>query len=199
MKKAMMLMLAMVLCVSLAACGNAYAKYDKLIAYLEQSDYESAHAEIDRLEAFDESNDKTAGVLTVEVTAENWQQYFKMEERFVTTKNNFDEISDVYKSVYLVLKDEYTMVNDGDNQTSVAVEYNFIKEWHYVTKNLTAGTLTIGKLVPDKTTTDMSGSMVTITSKETSLTNGREWSEGMQAIPMDFEIVRIKGTLYIKG
>ena len=189
--------MAATLCLSLAACGNAYDKYDKLIGYLEQSDYESAHAEIDRLDAFDESNDKETGVLAVEVTTENWQQYFALEERTMTSKNNFDEVADVYKGVYLVLKDEYTIVNEGDNQTSIAVEYNYIKEWHYVTTDLKAGTMTIGDLYPDHSTSDMSGSMVTVRSEETSLTADREYTDSAQAIPMNFEIVRMKGTLYI--
>lgn len=197
MKRICLMFLVLILCLSLAACGNTQNKYNKLIDHLERGDYDSAHSEIDRLAALDDESEPS-NVLAIEVTTENWQQYFKIEERTNTSINNFGEIEDAYKSFYLVLKDEYTMASNEDQSTSVAVEYNYIKEWHYVTVDTTAGTVTIGDLNPDHSTEDMSGSMVTIRSKETPLTSGRSYTSDAQAVPMNFEIVRMKGTLYVE-
>ena len=100
----------------------------------------------------------------------------------------------MYKGVYLVLKDEYEMVG---YDTSIAIEYNYINEWRYVEIDKENGVLTIGELVPDRENEEMNGLTMKIGGSETSLTNGRSWSEGMQAVPTNFEIVRIQGTLYI--
>lgn len=196
MRKILTLLLAATLCLSLAACGNAYAKYDALIDCLEKGDYVGAYDEIDNIRANANKESETdKKTVTVEITTENWQQYFKIEERFRTVKNDFDEIEDVYKTAYLVLKEGYELAEQ--ESTRIAVEYDYVKKWHYVTIDKQAETMTVGEAVEDHTPIDMSGSMVTVTTKETPLTQSREYSTGMQAVPMDFEIVRMKGTLYI--
>ena len=205
MKKIIALLLVAVMCFSLAACGNSsklekYKKYEALINYMEAGDYESALAEMIRISenggsvdnAGDESGEKTAKA--VEISIDNWQEYFEIVEREETQKNEFEEIEDMYKDVYLVLKDEYEMVG---YDTSIAIEYNYINEWRYVEIDKENGVLTIGELVPDKENEEMNGLTKKISGSKTSLTNGRRRSEGMQAVPTNFEIVRIQGTLYI--
>ena len=205
MKKILAVMLAAIMLFSLAACGNSsklekYKKYEALINYMEAGDYESALAEMIRISenggsvdnAGDESGEKTAKA--VEISIDNWQEYFEIVEREETKKNEFEEIEDMYKDVYLVLKDEYEMVG---YDTSIAIEYNYIDEWRYVEIDKENGVLTIGELVPDKENEEMNGLTMKISGSKTSLINGRSWSEGMQAVPTNFEIVRIQGTLYI--
>ena len=205
MKKIIALLLVAVMCFSLAACGNSsklekYKKYEALINYMEAGDYESALAEMIRISenggsvdnAGDESGEKTAKA--VEISIDNWQEYFEIVEREETKKNEFEEIEDMYKDVYLVLKDEYEMVG---YDTSIAIEYNYIEEWRYVEIDKENGVLTIGELVPDKENEEMNGLTKEIIHSKTSLINGRSRSEGMQAVPTNFEIVRIQGTLYI--
>lgn len=205
MKKIFSLLLVVVMCFSLAACGNSsklekYKKYEALINYMEAGDYESALAEMIRISenggsvdnAGDESGEKTAKAVGISI--DNWQEYFEIVEREETEKNEFEEIEDMYKGVYLVLKDEYEMVG---YDTSIAIEYNYINEWRYVEIDKENGVLTIGELVPDRENEEMNGLTMKISGSKTSLTNGRSWSEGMQAVPTNFEIVRIQGTLYI--
>ena len=205
MKKIIVLLLVAVMSLSLVACGNnskleKYKKYEALINYMEAGDYESALAEMIRISensgsvdnAGDESGKKTAKA--VEISIDNWQEYFEIVEREKTQKNEFEEIEDMYKGVYLVLKDEYEMVG---YDTSIAIEYNYINEWRYVEIDKENGVLTIGELVPDRENEEMNGLTMKIGGSETSLTNDRSWSEGMQAVPTNFEIVRIQGTLYI--
>lgn len=174
MKKIIALLLVAVMCFSLAACGG---------------DNEASNNNEPQT---NESGEKTAKA--VEISIDNWQEYFEIVEREETEKNEFEEIEDMYKGVYLVLKDEYEMVG---YDTSIAIEYNYIEEWRYVEIDKENGVLTIGELVPDKENEEMNGLTKEIIYSKTSLTNGRSWSEGMQAVPTNFEIVRIQGTLYI--
>ncbi len=189
------------MCFSLVACGSnsvleKYKKYEKLINYMEAQDYESALAEMIKISENGGATDDAEGkkTISVEITMDNWQEYFEIVEREKVEKNEFDEVDDMYKNTYLVLKDGYEMVG---YDTSIAVEYNYVLEWRYVEIDKENAVLTIGELVPDREIEEKNAEMKKITSRETSLTNGRTWSEGMQAVPTNFEIVRIQGTLYI--
>lgn len=128
------------------------------------------------------------GVVAVEITSDNWQDYFEIVEREEIELNNFGEISDMYKDFYLVLKGGYEIAG---YETEIAVEYNYLTEWRYVEIDKENGVLTIGDLVPDRSSEEHNGSMITIYSAESSLTNGRTWSDGMQMVPTNFEIIRM--------
>ena len=200
MKRIFALFLTAALCLSVVDCGGSelkkYQKYDTLIDYIEAGDYENALAEMIRLsnsgDASADNEEKSE--VAVEITSENWQEYFELVEREEIERNNFDEIEDMYKSAYLVLKDKYEI---SGYETNIAVEYNYFTEWRYVEIDKENGVLMIGDLVPDRENEEHNGSMITIYGDEASLTNSRTWSDGMQAVPTGFEIVRMQGTLYI--
>ena len=209
MKRIFAVLLIAVMCLSSVGCSGEIAKYKKyeaLINYMEAEDYESALAEMIRLSNSgdasansEEAASEEKSVVAVEINSENWQEYFEIIEEDQIEYNNFNEIEDMYQNFYLVLKDGYEMAGyEMPNcETNVAVEYNYFTEWRYVEIDKENGVLTIGDLVPDRSNEDHNGSMITIYSEKCSLTNGRTWSEGMQAVPTGFEIVRMQGTLYI--
>lgn len=132
---------------------------------------------------------------TVEITIDNWQDYFELEERFVTIRNDFDEIVYIYKDYFIVLKDNYELVGDD---TSIAVEFNYVDEWRFVETDKEGETLTIGELVPDEENNEKNGCTTTITTSETQLINALEVKDEMQTIPTNFEIVRFKGSMTVR-
>lgn len=201
MKRILAFSLVVLTCVALASCGgnNKYEKYETVFKCLEHKDYDGAIGEIEKIkngvyDHVDENGDPKTK--TVEITSENWENYFELVQRDHVSKNQFDENADVYKKWLIVLKDGYTMADSG---TEIAVEYNYTREWRYVTKNLTAGTLTVGELVPGQKPETETGAMVKILNEETHLINTRSYSESTEAIPVSVEIVRMKGTLCIYG
>ncbi len=195
MKKFLFIFLVLSVCVSLASCGQStdYSKYDSLISSIEKGDYEGAHAELDRLAAFDE-NTTVPEYSAVEITLDNWSEYYEIVEVHETSLNNFDEVEDMYKTYKFVLKDGYDIDTDS---TQIDIEFNYTKEWRYVTVDKENETLTIGELVEDRQPEDMEGVMITAFQRETNMLNSREYSDNMQAVPCNVEITRIEGTLYI--
>lgn len=195
MKKIILLIISAAVCLSLCACGQSakYKKYDKLISCIENGDYEGAHSELDRIEAFDE-NTTASEYDAIDITLENWRDYFEIVESHEISKNNFDEIEDMYKTYKFVLKEGYSM---DESNTHIDIEFNYIKEWRYVTVDKEKGVLTIGELSEDREPEEMNGHMITVMQKETNMMNSREYSGDKQAVPCDVEIVRIQGKLYI--
>lgn len=147
MKKAFYILLALVLCLSLCACGtNKYEKYDTLIYFLENGDYAGAYAEITKIST--ENNATTAPKETseIEITLDNWQEYFEITLHADTQKNSFDEIVDFYPNYRFSLKEAYVeRIADVD----LAVEYHatdgYFTEYTY---DIATGTITTGE--PDK-------------------------------------------------
>lgn len=130
-------LMAAVLCFSLAACGNnseleKYEKYETLIDYLEAEDYESALAEMvkisenaDILENDEQENDEQEDgeqedtqqseaepvEQMIEVTLDNWQDYFEVQTQMDLYRNDFGKIENPRLSYRLKLKEEF--VNDS--------------------------------------------------------------------------------------
>lgn len=129
MKKLLSLLLAAVLVLSLGACGkeeNPYEKYEELFEYLEREDYDSAMAYIRERAGVPETVPPAAPAseaetepaptetqppetepqpVTVEITMDNWQDYFELREYAEFTKNGFGEFESVSVTVALVNKD----------------------------------------------------------------------------------------------
>lgn len=127
MKKILSLLLAAALVLSLGACGkaeNPYEEYEELFEYLEREDYDSAMAYIRELAGEPESEPQAAPdteaetqppetqpsetepqPVTVEITMDNWQDYFELREHTEFQKNGFGEFEKVSVWVALVNKD----------------------------------------------------------------------------------------------
>lgn len=122
MKKLIALLLAAVMCLSLVACGNSeemekYKKYETLINYLEAEDYESALEEMIKLSQHssdngeDNDNDvdstQTVTTGTIELTVDNWKNFFELQVVPEYRLNAFGEVETVKLSQLLVFMEEY--------------------------------------------------------------------------------------------
>lgn len=118
MKKLLAFLLAAILIFSLAACGSndSYAKYEELYQYLEAKDYDSAVAYIQDLAGTVEDAPATEETVpsteepsytTVEITLDNWQDYFEVQLVASENRNAFGELVDFVPCYCLRLKDEW--------------------------------------------------------------------------------------------
>ena len=79
----------------------------------------------------------------VELTLENWQQYFEIKPYAEPQTDAFDELSDLMICTTLVLKDEYANTfagSDGAIEVSFGGAYRCPIEYNSATKELTLGT-----------------------------------------------------------
>lgn len=160
MKKLLSLLLAAALVLSLGACGkeaNPYEKYEELFEYMEREDYDSAMAYIRELagesetvpqaapateaETEPETTETEPQPVTVEITMDNWQEYFELKEYVEIKKNGFGEFEKV--SVY------YALVNkDGMSPecslSDVTMEFSYTKKYVSMSVDLENGTITYG-------------------------------------------------------
>ncbi|MDO4500739.1 MAG: hypothetical protein Q4B60_05620 [Erysipelotrichaceae bacterium] len=179
MKKLFAMLLVVAMCFSLVACGNSSEMK------------ETSKNDVSKESVTEGSSEET--VKTVEITTDNWQDYFEIVERAETIKNAFDEIDSMRQSAFIVLKNGYEMV--GYN-TDITVEYNYIMEWRHVEIDIEKGVLTIGELASNLESQEMNGMITNIFESETSLIDGYGRSGDAQTVPTNIEITRIQGTLY---
>ena len=114
----------------LAACGNnKYEKYDELINYLEAGDYESAYAEVAGLEQLNKDKEKKeTKTKEVDITMDNWQDYFEIQKTASVYKDDFVEIRGVEFGYCFVPKKE---VEEQLLEANVAVAYLFSNYEYY--------------------------------------------------------------------
>ena len=130
MKKTISLLLALVMCLSLAACGNA----EKPKQNKTENDYIGVSTnQTENTDSTDYQTEYTAPTETepkvqvVEITMDNWQDYFEIKqcvEGDVNT-NAFDEVESVGYYIYTVftLKEEYAEKIDTD-ESQLAIGYS---------------------------------------------------------------------------
>lgn len=204
MKQILAVLLAAAFCVALGACGNNYAKYDQLIGYLESGDYEAAQNEIERLESLREAEDDTAStdtakVTAVQITSDNWDDYFEIVREETPVKNDFGETERMYVDNYFKLKDGFTMAERREgSETSIALEYSYTKEYRFFEVNKETGEVTLGERNEEQEPRPETG-MKTIGYDKTALVDSHTYSTegGWVGVDIDFAIIRAQGTLYL--
>ena len=161
MKKLLSLLLAAALVLSLGACGkeaNPYEKYEELFEYMEREDYDSAMAYIRERAGVPETEPQTASAteaetepettetepqpVTVEITMDNWQEYFELREYVEIKKNGFGEFEKV--SVYYALVNKDGMSPEC-NLSDVTMEFSYTKKYVSMSVDLENGTITYGE------------------------------------------------------
>ena len=148
MKRIVSLIIVLAICLSLCACGNIgkYAKYETLINCLENGDYAGAYAEISKISAGSETTEAPNETTTIEITLDNWQEYFEITLHAETEKNSFDEVTGFYPRYKFSLKEKYANTIEG---IDLAVEYHatdgYFTEYTY---DIATGAITTGE--PDK-------------------------------------------------
>lgn len=129
MKKLIALFLAIIMCLSMVACGGEAPEVSENAG--------EAETEAEESEAEDTNTEAEVASETIALTNDNWQDFFEIRVFAEPRTNDFDEIDRMFLSVYLVLKDEYSdnyVSSDGAlevkiaGQNTTAVEYNMETE-----------------------------------------------------------------------
>lgn len=112
MKKKLVLLLATLMCVSLCACGGS-----------ETSSGNNT----------DTKTEENGGLFQtekeIEITMDNWQEYFEEKDVLSVKYNSFDEIEDIYFYKILTLKEGISV---DPYKSDIAVEANVHYEQYYV-------------------------------------------------------------------
>lgn len=114
MKKKLVLLLVTLMCISLCACGGN----------------ESSSGN----NTTDTKTEENGGLLSqerreVEITMDNWQEYFEEKDVLSVKYNAFDEVEDIYFYKILTIKEGITV---DPYKSSVAIELNGHFEHYYV-------------------------------------------------------------------
>ncbi len=137
MKRVFTLLLAAAMCFSLGACAGSgepekYKKYETLIDCMEAKDYDGALAEITRMSekskdtgTSETSQQKEAKSAEIEITLDNWQEYFEIRPNthgaLYNSFGEFERLDYVNWAMFLKngVADKVTELED------LAIEYSF--------------------------------------------------------------------------
>lgn len=190
MKKAFSLLLALVMCLSLCACGG--------------NDTPETEAPTETTAPIQTEPQNT----TIEITLDNWMEYFEFRRVVVDRRNGFNELTEFYPNMNMCLKPEWAEVA---TEMEVAVEYscmNGYRQWFTYnadTKELTEGEIDSGSaLISDLLNQ-------TLSLKDYSINDGKilygasatafEIKDNIATVLgttySDVEIIRIQGTITI--
>lgn len=130
------------------------SEYGWMIRYAQNGDYDSIASRLNQLEEEARRAEMEAkGIIEVVITIDNWDQYFEyVPHGYVYIKNAFNEPTHLNMVGGLKLKDEYTMVEDGDTQVNFEMET--YPETRTCTVDFTAGTFEYGEVVKTGTRTE---------------------------------------------
>lgn len=218
MKRIISIISAAALCLSLTACSNQapnpdeiakYKKYETLINYLEAGNYEEAILEIIALSgkgdptSEQDNPDGDKKRVAIDITMDNWQDYFDVVRKEEINRNAFDEIEDVRLNYYIILKSEYTMApyaGEDAGYTNIAAEAKYHMEWRHLDIDYENGKITVGD--PPENPEDFfddgeRSEVFSIEYEETDICHSFGRHDDFYQVPADLEIVRIQGKLYI--
>lgn len=142
----------------------------------------------------------------VEVTTENWQEYFEIVELCFGVKNAFNEVSDFAGTTYFRLKESCGKVNSAISHGGT--EYAFISACQDVTVNLTDMTYVVAGEIRNTANTSSVAEWYSYTDGNNNsfygLTIGsfRAYDVNKNLTdtvwrPTDIQIPRVEGTLYL--
>ena len=126
MKKMMAMLLAMYMCFAFAACGGTDSNDDEVQNDENNVQQQVEHDETQEVvvglgESQNEENN-TANIIEVELTAENFDTYFELVEVSVFSENEFGEIDEMSLYQYYLVREEYSV----SDMSSFAVEYSCV-------------------------------------------------------------------------
>lgn len=212
MKKILALLLAAVMCFSLVACGGGETpntddnstqeqqiqnnNNEPEVADPEVTEPESTEAEVTEPESTEPQLEE------VEITLDNWQEYFALQEFVTFRENGFGEIENVRADYILVTKEGITCDTDNCN---IAIEYTYSYGDTTYTVDFENRTIAYGE----------TSNIVESSAKIGNMSNVEFWlggeyerfgirlldtyrnePQGSESIVVDVNIIRISGTLY---
>lgn len=143
MKKALSLILALVLCLSLCACVNEDKNTETQNTTNQtttEEDQDTNNAENTTTE--NETNQTELQHITVEITIDNWNQYFENVPYVKYRTNDFDEIITATIGSSLKLKEEYEYL-----EGSVSFEIELQWEKRECTVDFAKGSIEFGEVI----------------------------------------------------
>ena len=141
---------------------------------------------------------------TIEITIDNWKDYFEIVEGTHVSKNSFDEPENIYPISSLKLKEGYTLGTDEYGNTidyELAIEYSYTAAYYNVEMDVENCTLTIGDLYEGETPKQSSRTTTFYSDNNfypSWNSRGREGVVVAMEILSDIEIIRIQGSLTIQ-
>ena len=126
-EKILAMLLAAFMSFSLVACGQEQDKKENIET--ENTDKENSEMSQE----------------TVEVTLDNWQDYFELRLVVKEDKNDFDELETIYPTTYFIIKEEF---ENSVVEMDIAVEYSlknpYYQEFSY---NIETGEMIDGDVI----------------------------------------------------
>ena len=124
MKKKVVLILATLMCISLCACGGSEEiSKDSTGIKIENN------IDVNKDTKTEESSNTSLLKKEIEITLDNWQEYFEEKDVLGVEYNAFDEIEDIYFYKNLTLKEGISI---DTYESNIAVEANVHYEQYYV-------------------------------------------------------------------
>ncbi len=149
MKKAVSLILALVLCLGLCACGSGNDTSETTEATdapTEPSSTESTPATTPITETSTPTETEPQ-YTTVEITMENWEHYFEYNVNVSPRMNAFGEVETLCPVMCFRLKDEWASIT---TDMDVALEYNAIDTYSCMfSYNVETGEFAVGEKIED--------------------------------------------------
>ncbi len=124
MKKIIAILLLMVMAFALTGCKEKKL-YEEAVALIESGDYAGAKTIFESIPDYEGVDGYLAKYVDIEITEENWQQYFELVETPIWEATAFDEGELFGIKFILELREEYVpyLLN-----ADVAMEFEFVEE-----------------------------------------------------------------------
>ena len=139
MKKILALLLAAVTCVSLAACGSTSTETTTAAETTAEAT-ETTAAETTTAE--ETTTEAKAATGTIELTNDNWQDYFELKEICVPT-TDADGNDTLARAEFLVFKDGYTLGGSAED-SPIQVEYSYTINYKMVEIDVANSEIKVG-------------------------------------------------------
>lgn len=227
MKKALSLILALVLCLSLCACGGSASqqsnKYDALINCIENNDYMGAMTELHKLLGMESytgavlldpsyslevNTEPTASYSAVEITMENWQEYFEIVVVEDWKENAFGDPDYLSRQLVFRPNDAYadkvvSTFQEHEDYKKISVEIGYDYTNYKWTIDFENETYAKGS----KSDYDPEGHETTIITYEpylssSTIDSNNRWTDGTGSTVIseysNIEVLRIQGTLLLE-
>lgn len=213
MRTSKVLIAAAVTAIMLTACGcdcdKSETETTNVIGGVKAGDSTSSKAEPEsEVTETDESD-----AMAVEITIDNWQQYFDLIEDTYEWRNDFGEVAGSEPAEYIVLKDWYSIAEGSE----LAIEYTFSNEIHEgdrIDYGYEIGDLVEGDMAEELLSWDDDPTTLTTTiypdvdsdsdnhSNKMLLGRCAQYTIGYNggsyvAVRANYQITRIQGTIYI--
>ena len=151
-KKLSAMFLSILMCLLLVACageeaaqdGNTEADDTASISQDESSVLEESEGITEESEVSTVTEEKAAEY--IEITTENWQDYFEIQYLEQIWDNDDGSVDNVYVLPYICIKEGYCIPEGEENE--VNLEFATIDEWRFLYFDLTTQKATIGEAVP---------------------------------------------------